>query len=450
MPDMPRDATVVCEHKDAVEKYPGRRVVVCPDAVMLNEAWSDICRRYPAVVVHGGEDFHERADWLANATAANVGNTERRGRTWVEHVCEALPYLHEHPSAHALLETRYIGVPAFIVGAGSCLDEVRDLLPLLPRKGLTFAVNAGTQAIDAHIGLTNESNDQTQKTRPGDSLFVTGPQADPGVRRLAKRLAWAFSGELGEALAQVVDCPVTPCCASSPSLAFSLALAAGCEPIVLVGQDLSFGDGRLYSELTPDWQSGAPVDADGTVRYQWSDTSRAQDRRTSPLPEAEQSVMGRSVGGGEVPTLRSWHAYGRWCGHVARIAERRCVQTAPNWGLAIEGFEHVPLSSVLDGMPDRRVELPEVAPNLSAAAVEAWRGREREELQRVVDDPRRALTTTSVLLDAWAFRAVSQFLACRRSGAVGGVWQEYRQARLDRVKLDAVVRQSAAELLELL
>jgi len=445
-PEAPRDATVIVQREVDMALATGRRVVHASPQVLV-ERWSDVCRRYPAVTVIGDVEFQRQIEESCHITAANVGNTVSRGRAWVEHAIDALPDLPRWPWSGGL-EAR--GLPAFIVGAGPSLDRSLEQLGArdLRDHGLVFAVNAATRAVGHHICVGNESNDQRGKTVPlADAVLVTGPQAHPGLRREHPgRVAWVFAGELGGMLGHVVGRPVTPSCSSSTSLAVSLALGAGCDPIVLVGQDLAFPTGTIYAAAVGGFGGAAPI-VDGAFAYDWSPRTRAHPR-ASPLPTTEPVCYVPAYGGdSQVPTVMPMAAVGRWIsGAVAYHGRRRGIQTS-ELGMRIEGFAEQPLGEVLDALPVRPVTWAIHDEPLRGESVEAFRASELAALAAVVAAPTAEHAARSRLLDPWAFAAVARFLEERRAGPVEDYRSEYRRARRDRVRLRALLRDEARELL---
>jgi hypothetical protein len=454
---MPRDATVVIAGTESPPngEHHGRRVVCVPDERALSEHWSEICRRFPAVVVVGPPEWHGAIEPMAHITAANVSNSRNRSRSWVEHVVGALPDLPRYPSLRSPLPCGLEGVPAFIVGAGPSLDECADSLPTLRDCGVVIAVNAGTRAAPHHIAVSNESNDQRRKTVALEgAVLVTGPQAHPGIRHehtaRGGQVWWTYAGELGETLASWMRAAVTPSCASSTSVAWCLARALGCDPIVLVGQDLGYTDGRIYAAAVGGFGGTASVTGDA-FSYQWTEASRAMPRPCVPLPETEEAIPTIAADGSKLHTVRSMAAVARWLAHQQRARGGKAYQTAMR-GAHIPGFQAKPLAQVLASLQPRDVPALnlDVAPD-GRAHLDAALLAERAALDAIVERPTHSeLLAHSALLDPFAFRAVSLFLDERRLPPCEPVFAEYARARRDRVKLGRIIREHARELRALL
>ncbi|MBI4574829.1 MAG: motility associated factor glycosyltransferase family protein, partial [Planctomycetes bacterium] len=113
-------------------------------------------------------------------------------------------------------------------------------------------------------------------------------------------------------------------------LNYLVARTLGCDPIVLVGQDLAFGeDGRHY--------------ASGTVK----DAQRTRGNEGSGVLEVEGNL------GGHVRTTLLWDAMRTWFEEeVARPGGPR-VLNATAGGARIRGVPPVDLGGVLDVLPSR-------------------------------------------------------------------------------------------------
>ena len=61
--------------------------------------------------------------------------------------------------------------------------------------------------------------------------------------------------------------------------AFSLSLKWGCDPIVFVGLDLSFPDGKYYVSTSSDGEARARIDGNGIVRFHFRGPITEKDVR---------------------------------------------------------------------------------------------------------------------------------------------------------------------------
>ena len=134
------------------------------------------------------------------------------------------------------------------------------------------------------------------------------------------------------------------------SAAFTLALVWGCDPIVLVGQDLAFSQGRSY----------------------------AQGRVGGGQPPGDQRREVPAIGGGTVETSVVMAGYIDWYREAAAFLSQRKdgprLVNATAQGAWLPGFEHLDLTAILGELRQAhgKFERPlEVSRKLEALPV--WR-----------------------------------------------------------------------------
>jgi hypothetical protein len=106
------------------------------------------------------------------------------------------------------------------------------------------------------------------------SCLVNAVTAHPALFELPARrfLTLSANGAIDDWMFERIgESPVVPGGGSVATSALSLALRWGCDPIVFVGLDLAFADGRYYVATSSDGDARAEVDGDGVVRVAgWS------------------------------------------------------------------------------------------------------------------------------------------------------------------------------------
>src|SRR5690606_15647984 len=142
--------------------------------------------------------------------------------------------------------------------------------------------------------------------------------------------------------------------------AFSLAQRLGCSPIVLVGQDMAFTNGKTYAGGTGYESSVARANhKTGQVELEWNQAIQDQHgvqhgtrHNTEPLMQV------RAWGGqGEVMSGPSFMAINSWLESTAALSEafgmhRRYIN-ASEGGASVAGFEELSLKTLLETLPDR-------------------------------------------------------------------------------------------------
>ncbi len=311
--------------------------------------------------------YREAQPELCNQVETLVDRQTQRGRVdrlnraakraqWLGHLEQNIKYLLELPDL-TRLSGRYRGAPALVIGAGPSLDQSLPLLarqdrgPLLTIAAASALTPLARVGIHPDVVLALEAKDESRQLAMADpdrTLVAAASGAHPnhfhnypGCHALFHLFPW-LPKVLGQGLAVANGGHVT-------SAAFTMALIWGCDPIVLVGQDLAFSQGRTYAQ-------GRPGADDQTVF------------QTMTVP---------AIGGVTVETSLVMAGYIDWYREAAAYLDQggqgpRLVNASAQ-GAWLPGFEHQDLRSVLEGLASRQrlLERPlEAARKL--AAPPAW------------------------------------------------------------------------------
>lgn len=186
--------------------------------------------------------------------------------------------------SHSLDEIRgkYKNYPAFIIAAGPSLDKNIQHLKKANGKALIIATDASMRACekndvrpDAIASIERDEPTYTyyykNRTFPDDlvlvapgSLWPNIYEEFPGEKIIMARNDVGFETIWEEVFDHFKFGSVGHSCAT---VAFALARDAGCNPIILVGQDLAYTSGKKHSELTHTEYEGANDDRDSTGIY---------------------------------------------------------------------------------------------------------------------------------------------------------------------------------------
>lgn len=296
-------------------------------------------------------------------------------RVWVGHLAANMKQLLAAPDLTRLAGA-FQGAPALVVGAGPSLDQSLEAIRQARRQGVLILAAASALRPLAQVGVApdvavaleakDESRQFTGVPNRERILLALASHAHPnhflvwperkGVFHLQDWLPGVFGGGLA-----------LPTGGHATSAGFSLAVLWGCDPIVLIGQDLAYTGGRVHAAGRPGGE---------------------EDRR-------EETVPVRGIDGGTVHTSAVMHSYLQWYAESAAYLRRSKpglrLFNATAGGAAIAGFEHVhtaqlydiignedafqaPDWSLLDGMP-------RIAPAGVARRLDAERGLVRRGLQ---------------------------------------------------------------------
>jgi len=352
------------------------------------------------------ELFPEQARSLREAVALllqrsgiNDATHNLRSRVWVRDILDNLELLREHPSFLALTG-KYRGVPAFIVGAGPSLGKNGQLVAEAAKKGIVFAVNSSARALERYgaepqvlacmesLDVSNILSQVSYVDRVARAFSLT---AHPNALRTGKGpLLHVFEGimQLNAPLHELTGHNGLSVSGSVTTMVFSLAERLGCSPIVFVGQDLAYTEGRAYAEGTPYEASRVRVGADGhSLEHDWCDTlKKTHNQDGAKMHEREPLCEAVAWGGqGTVLSTLGFGAVRAWLEAASIVLRRERPEVrlvnATEGGARIEGFEETPLAELLAAMPER---------NITAADLE----RAAREAQTPLDDLRLAAWVT--------------------------------------------------------
>ena len=293
----------------------------------------------------------------------------RFGRTWLLQGLENLDAIALRPSIEGL-KGAFQGCPCVIVSPGPSLarnvHELRRISACALVIAGTHALRALQSAgVDPHFLVLADPGDLARHVAGLDLTRVEALVVGSSCRRtsfdlLARRCFtfasngslddWMF-GWLGEE-ARLASGGSVACSQAS------LAIHLGCDPITLVGQDLSFPEGRFYAPGTLD--EDAEVVRVGEKGFFLKKPAAARGPGV-PLPEGglrftvdQELVWVDGVHGRKVPTSRSFQAFLAWFeawadSHAERVKLLNCTEG----GALIRGMEHVPLAEAAASWPDR-------------------------------------------------------------------------------------------------
>lgn len=251
------------------------------------------------------------------------------------------------PRAHLAnnLFGQFKGIPAIICGAGPSLDKNIDLLGTLGDRALIFAGGTALNALNshhvkAHFGVGIDPN-PTQFSRlimnnsyeipflyrsrmlteaiemiHGDRLYVTGI-AGYGVGKLLEEALGIKEIELDEGFNVL-------------NFSIALAHALGCDPIITVGVDLAYSNGRSYAE--------------GVVSHPIHDRQEHFNTKTIK----DEVICKTDINGDPVYTLWKWIAESVWYTNFVKLNPGATLINATEGGIGFENIPNLTLKEVAD------------------------------------------------------------------------------------------------------
>ena len=341
------------------------RVLVGPDYAGADEAWRFVDEvEKPRVLVSSS---YQR-DWPAEtakakdiALAAVYGaraNADARRKLAPRYLCNTIrntSVISRSANVDAL-KGAMRGVPAVIVAAGPSLDRQIEELRWVGSRAVVIAVDTAVRplldagiypdlavALDPSAANARHLRDISDPRRP---FLVAEGSMDPEalapfdgrlfVFEVSGHHPWPWLRSIG------IDRGRLRAWGSVLTAAFDLALEAGCDPIVFVGADLAYSEGRPYARGTTFEDDWADRVAGGeTLDDIWRTAVKKVD-----------SVKITGCNGAEVTTGPQLLEYRNWIVAQSGVCGRRIVNTTGAGALEGPSIEQRTLESVLATLPE--------------------------------------------------------------------------------------------------
>ena len=357
-------------------------IPVCTDLVDLRMHWAGARTSRPEVILVCTPGYKQAFPDAEGALAATVQslianshmseNTHYlRARTWITDILANLEFL-VGVTPFLALEGHYRDVPAFIVGAGPSLGKNVELLKEATQKGIVFASNTSGRALGKNgvapqvlaclesIDLSADLSTLPFIDEVVRAFSLTGSPAHMKVGR--GPLLPTYEGIRGcLPLVELLGSAGLSVGASVTTAAFTLAERLGCNPIVLVGQDLAFTGNQAYAAGTSYEGSTIQVDGAGRIVHSWSKAKvEAHGTTAGNLPQSQPHQEVPAWGGtGSVPSTQTFTAVRDWLATAAEVTGRQKTElrfvNATEGGARIPNFEERTLAAVLAELPERGI-----------------------------------------------------------------------------------------------
>jgi hypothetical protein len=341
------------------------------------------------------QDISQTVEECLHQYHSNRATMNALGHLWARNSVSNLPAVANWPGVGAL-EGAFKGVPMVVISPGPSLSEnlhlVREMkgkavlvcvthaLSALEKEGIVPDVVVSLEAQDIRYHFANYPLDQV----PAMVLAVSSlPELfDMGAQRYFTFTGnshvekWVYEGLGDDAILNgggSVSCS-----------GMRLGLRMGCDPVILVGQDLSFkDDGQLYVSSNVDGAARANFKEDGTVTLSgYNEASKSLEAMAQGAAEVCRSAGISLPGyyGGQVRSNIGFSFFLRWFENVAKDFEGKVtLLNCTEGGVYIKGMEHIPLSEAIAQYVSKPVD---VAAVLEAAVTTIDRPRRLNHMQR--------------------------------------------------------------------
>lgn len=281
-------------------------------------------------------------------------------------------------SAHfGLLAGAFGGKPAVIAAAGPSLDKQLPLLRAHRDQVVVIAIGQTLKAlreagIEPDLVHVLESKDVSrQLTGAGDTrdlCLVLTPDAHPTIFDVPARATFTAttgSSPMGTWIAKATgESRFTMGGGTVAQGAVGLAVMMGCDPILLIGQDLAFTDGRAYAKGSAYDFVKVELAEDDTCAF------TGMNEKGRLVPDETRRDNGDRVGKGRIVWVDGWNEGERvptWRAYAAFIEQYREIGVGlskrgirlvncTEGGARIPMVEHRPFHEALCALPDEALE----------------------------------------------------------------------------------------------
>lgn len=197
-----------------------------------------------------------------NASLQNIATMSEFASLWEKNILANISYLVLNPGLN-LLKDSFKDFPAIIVSAGPSLDKNVGLLSEAKNKSLIICVDTALKTLLAHnikpeIVVSIDPKEENFKHYQGSGIegitLITEPVVSSQIFSLFKEnliFITSYGHPLMMWIEDIIGSKGTfPVGGSVATTAFSIARELGNNPIIFIGQDLSYSKDGVYSKNT--------------------------------------------------------------------------------------------------------------------------------------------------------------------------------------------------------
>lgn len=285
---------------------------------------------------------------LRNIRQFQAGNAPDDTILGIKHLMENLPAV-INTIGISRWKDRFKGMPAICVASGPSLDQHIDLLRNIGDKALIIAADSVAEklykegikphmiSIVERVELIYDAYFKEKKFHPESivvaysSIYPNIVKEFPGKLMLMGRIGIHFETRLADVLPSYDVMELGQSCAHT---SYTTALSLGCEPIILVGQDLAYG-------------------TDLNTHAAGINTPEMQDHIDNAHIKMGKSLAVKGWHGGEVVTNYIWNKFLEFF-EEAFLKTDRTVINATQGGAFINGAKHIPFKDAIAKLNEKQ------------------------------------------------------------------------------------------------
>lgn len=274
-----------------------------------------------------------------------------------------------------LLEDKLKGVPAVLVSAGPSLDYALETLKEVQDKVIIIAVGQALKALDRagirpHLVHVIENLNVSQQFEGASCLDQLTVVLQPMTHRSIYKLPvkrHMINYPKGDNIAKWFgrntnrDVKGYPNRGSVSFCAYYCAFHAGCEPMILVGQDLAYREGKCYASNSSYADIKYELDENGKIKYSYNEETYEKIGKTFDMDKEEFLTRAKTsirdtikVKGWNGEDLYTSVSYDVFLNNYRDIAEcelpkfEKVLINCSVGGAYIEGLEHMTFKEALE------------------------------------------------------------------------------------------------------
>lgn len=269
---------------------------------------------------------------------------------------------------------QFKGIPGIVVSAGPSLSKNMHLLQDLKERCVLIAAGTAVKVLEENgipphfmMGIDASEGEARlhQQVKNQDIFFLYSNQVAPGSLEGYHGRKFLMNYGPDQYTRGLLEHAKTESeiLFSGPSVAntcFDMLYRMGCDPIILVGQDLALTDGKNYAGPSDD-------------RDMQDDISRH--------PELHY-ILAKDINGNDTYTTEAYLSMRNWFeGYFSHIYDKVRIINATEGGLPIAHARHMPLSEAVQQLPGQSLCIAE-----RIAAIYADNLWESREIQSALDE----------------------------------------------------------------
>jgi hypothetical protein len=378
--------------------------------------------------------YLERLKGVLITTGGNLQTLMLMAWTYQRNTMASLSHVVNSPPVRTLFDA-FKNKPAIIVSAGPSLEKNIDQLADLKDKAVIIGVDTSLRpllnaGIEPHLICTGDPQEANWKhlrsTETTDAHLIAEPMTFPmSIEYFRDRLFIASYGDkVMNWLARFIpDVGHTLCWGSVATMAFDVARKMSCDPIIFVGQDLSFPGGRTY------------------VKGTYFEDEDKQDMSVENFEKKHRTYTLDDIHGNPVKTNRQMFAYKEWFRvEFGRTSAR--IINATEGGILKENCEIMTLrdaSRLLDEKFDATAGI--------RAAAESFDGYELEKLRRGLKENIESIRRCEKICDKGIELVKDGVRALEGLDKLSPVWCAKLIAKLDELRFKLMSEQALNDFL---